>query len=127
MSLLSSNEKEVQKFEAVEVKRLGQWQGQALTWRDLHHGGRVPAVPLVAVGTLNKDWRVGEALGEHLSTDVVEAHALPNVAPRLLHHWVAVDIGQQTQAEPLTVARVWGGGQGLYDAARITGALSHFL
>lgn len=47
----------------------------ALTWGDLADGGRVPAVPLVAVGTLDEDGAVAEALGEHLAPDVVQPHA----------------------------------------------------
>ena len=43
-----------------------------LTWGDLADGGWVPAVALVAVGTLDKDGAVAEALGKDLPTDVVQ-------------------------------------------------------
>lgn len=42
------------------------------TWRDLADGGRVPAVSLVAVWTLDEDGTVAEALCEHLASDVVQ-------------------------------------------------------
>ena len=42
-----------------------------LTWRDLADGGRMPAVALVAVWTLDKDGAVTEALCKHLPPNVV--------------------------------------------------------
>lgn len=49
----------------------------ARTWGDLADGGRVPAVALVAVGRLDKDGTVAEALCEDLPADVVQPHASP--------------------------------------------------
>ncbi len=46
-----------------------------LTWGDLAHGGGVPVIALVAVGTLHEDGGVAETLGEHFASDVVEPHA----------------------------------------------------
>lgn len=66
----------------------------------------MPAIPLVAIGTLDKDRRIRQALSKHFSTNVVEANTLPDMAACLLHHWIAVDIGEQTQTETLTVAGV---------------------
>lgn len=44
------------------------------TWGDLADGGGVPAVSLVAVGTLDKDGAVAEALGKNLAADVIQPH-----------------------------------------------------
>jgi len=74
--------------------------------RDLADGGRVPAVLLVAVGRLYEDGRVRETFGEHLSADVVQPHALPDVLPRLLHNVVSVDVGEDAKAEPFAAAGV---------------------
>ena len=74
--------------------------------RDLADGGRVPAVLLVAVGRLDKDGRVREAFREHLPADVVQSHALPYVLPRLLHHIVSVDVGEDAEAEPFAAAGI---------------------
>lgn len=46
-----------------------------LTWRDFADSGRMPAVALVAVGTLDKDGTVTETLRKHLSPNVVQPHA----------------------------------------------------
>ena len=66
----------------------------------------MPAVPLVTVGGLDKYRGFWLALSEHLAPDVVEADTLADVAPRLLHHRVAVDVGEQAQAEPVALAGV---------------------
>lgn len=47
----------------------------AETWRDLADGGRVPAVSLVAVGTLDEYGTVAEALCKHLPADVIQPHS----------------------------------------------------
>ena len=60
----------------------------------------MPSEPLVAVGRLHEDGRLGETLCEDLSADVVEADALADVPPRLLHHSVPVHVRQQAQAKP---------------------------
>lgn len=44
------------------------------TWWDLADCGRVPAVSLVAVGTLDENGTVAEALCEHLPSDVIQPH-----------------------------------------------------
>ena len=74
--------------------------------RNLADGGGVPAVALVTVGGLDKYRGLWLALGEHLAPDVVEADPLADVAPGLLHHRVAVDVGEQPQAEPVALAGV---------------------
>ena len=78
------------------------------TWWYLHHSGWVPAIPLVAVGALHEDGGVREALCKHFPTNVIETHTLSNVAARLFHYWVAINVRQQAQAETLTVAGVCG-------------------
>lgn len=47
----------------------------AETWWYLADCGRVPAVSLVTVGTLDKNGTVAEALGEHLPSNVIQPHA----------------------------------------------------
>lgn len=76
------------------------------TWRNFADSRRMPSVSLVAIRTLHKDTRVGEALGKHLAADVVEPDALANVSSRLLHHRVAIDIWKQPKAEALGIARI---------------------
>lgn len=46
----------------------------AQTWWYLADRGRMPAVSLVAVRTLDKNGTVAEALGKHLPSDVVQPH-----------------------------------------------------
>lgn len=45
-----------------------------LTWRYFADGGRMPAIALVAVGTLDKDGTVTETLCKHLSPNVIQPH-----------------------------------------------------
>ena len=70
-------------------------------WETLYstHRCGMPSKSLVAIGRLHEDGRLGEALCEDLSPDVVEADALADVAPRLLHHRVPVHVRQQPEAE----------------------------
>lgn len=48
-----------------------------LTWGDLADSGRVPAIALVAVGRLDENSAVAEALRKDLPSDVVEPHTSP--------------------------------------------------
>jgi len=66
-------------------------------------GGGVPAVTLVAVGRLNEDGRLGEAFGEHLSSDVVETDAASDVPPRHLYRTRPVDVRKKAETESLGV------------------------
>lgn len=62
------------------VRLWGHGTGQhapELTWGDLADSGRVPAIALVAVGRLNKNSTVTEALRKDLPSDVVEPYASP--------------------------------------------------
>ena len=59
----------------------------------------MPSKSLVAIRRLHEDGRLGKTFGEDLSPDVVEADAVADVAPRLLHHRVPVHVRQQPQAE----------------------------
>lgn len=45
-----------------------------VTWRYFADCGRVPSIALVAVGTLDKDGTVTEALCKHLSSNVVQPY-----------------------------------------------------
>lgn len=71
------------------VDRLGQQCSELLVienlqvaaWWDLADSGRVPAIALVAVGRLNEDGAVTEALGENFSSNVVQPHASTDVPP----------------------------------------------
>ena len=67
----------------------------------------MPSKSLVAIRRLHEDGRLGEALREDLPADVVEADALTDVPPRLLHHRVPVHVRQEAQAEPARGERGW--------------------
>ena len=56
---------------------------------------------------LNKDGRVGAALGPDLlpALVMVEEDALPDVTPRALDRRVAIDVAQLPEAEPVAVLR----------------------
>lgn len=51
------------------------WHLGQLTWRNFTHGRWMPAIPLVAVRTLDKDGAITQALGKYLPSDVVEPHS----------------------------------------------------
>lgn len=72
---------------------------------DLAHSGGVEAVVVVAVSALNEDAGVTQALGIDLSTDIVKVNSFADVAPGVLDCGVAVDVGQQAQAESVLVVR----------------------
>ena len=98
------------------VDRLGQEVGKLLVVAeylevaprgDLAHSGRVPAVPHVGVGALDEDATgLAGALGKHLPAHVEETHAPPDVPPGLLDDGVAVNVGEEAQAEALGRAGV---------------------
>ena len=127
------------------VDRLGQQLGELLVVEDLEaaaagdlaHGGGVEAVVVVAVAALDEDAGVAEALGVHLSPDVVQVHTwsgaqgeatasttaahprgrrctrrvygagatFADVPAGVLDGGVAVDVGQQAEAEAVLVVR----------------------
>jgi len=89
---------------------------QVTTRRNLAHSGRMPAVALVAVRRLHKNGWLWLALSKDLAPDIVQPHALPYVPPCLLHHRVAVDVRQQTEAEPISLTRV---GEPVHGNARL--------
>lgn len=66
----------------------------------------MPAVTLVAVGALDEDGRIAEALGKNLAANVIKSNALADVAPGLLHHGIPIHVGKETETEALRVARV---------------------
>ena len=78
----------------------------------------MPSKSLVAIRRLHEDGRLGEALGEDLPADVVEADALADVPPRLLHHRVPVHVRQEAEAEPLKGGMVKSFEQGCVNKAR---------
>lgn len=57
-----------------------------LTWWYFADSGRMPAIALVAVGTLDKDSTVTETLCKHLSPNVVQPHAPPWKGKREYFH-----------------------------------------
>lgn len=65
-------------------------------------GGMEPVV-VVAVPTLHKDAAVAQTFSVHLPTHVVEMDPFADVPPRVLNGGVAVDVGEQPQAEPVLV------------------------
>jgi len=66
----------------------------------------VPAITLVAIGTLHENGGLGKTFGKNLAANVVEPNSLSDVTPRLLHHLAAVDVGEEAQAEAVGVAGV---------------------
>jgi len=66
----------------------------------------MPAVTLIAIGTLHEDTRVGQTFGEYLAADVVQPNAFTDVSPGLLDHCVAIHVGQQAEAKAFRVARI---------------------
>lgn len=65
-------------------------------------GGMEPVV-VVAVPTLHKDAAVAQTFSVHLPSNVVQMDTFANVPPRVLNGGVAVDVGEQPQAEPVLV------------------------
>ena len=61
---------------------------------------------VVAISTLHKDSRVTEAFGINLTTDIIQVYAFSNVPSCALNGRVAIDIGQQAQAESFRVFSV---------------------
>lgn len=66
----------------------------------------MPAIALIAVGALDEYGRVGQTLGKHLSTDVIQTDTFADVSSRLFHGCIAVHVGEQSQTKSLAVARV---------------------
>lgn len=58
-------------------------------------------VGVVAVPALHKDGALAEALCEDLPTYVEQVHALPDMPARILDGGVAVDVGEEAEAEPV--------------------------
>jgi hypothetical protein len=67
--------------------------------RNLAHGGRMEAVMEVAVPALHEYGGVAEALGEDLTTHVVEVDTLTDVSSCILDRRVPVHVGHATQTE----------------------------
>lgn len=76
---------------------------EAAATGDLADSGGVETVVIVAVATLNEDAAVTQTFSIHLSTYIVKMDSFSNVASGVLDGGVAVDIGQQTQAEAIAV------------------------
>ena len=75
----------------------------AAGWRNLAHSGRVEAVRVVAVATLNEDGSFTEALGKHLPSHIEQVHTFANVPADVLNSGVVVDIGEEPQTEVVGV------------------------
>lgn len=88
---------------------------QAAARRNLADRGRVKLVRVVAVSALHKNGTVTEALGVDFPSNVVQVDAFANVPARVLDGGVAVDVGQQAEAE--AVAVVGGVGEAVNDDA----------
>lgn len=76
---------------------------QATSTGDLAHSGRVEAVVVITVTTLNKNAGVAEALRIHLPSHIVQVHSFANVSAGVLDCRVTVDVGQQSEAEAVFV------------------------
>ena len=61
----------------------------------------MPSVAAITVGRLNEDGCFRETLGIDLAPDVVKPDSLADVPTGLLHHTIAVHVGEKPQTEPL--------------------------
>lgn len=86
---------------------------RCLTWWYLAYGCWMPTITLVAVGRLDKYWRITETLGKHFSTNVIQTYTLPNVPPCLFYHCIAIHIWQKAQAKPFWIAWIYRKEKGL--------------
>lgn len=77
-----------------------------VTWRDFANGGRMPAITLVAVRALDKDGRIAQTLGKHLSANIIEADTFADVATGLLHYRIPVHVRKESEAEANRVTRI---------------------
>ena len=73
----------------------------ALTRRYLADSCWVPVIAQVRVRTLHKDTSLRLTLSIHLPTNIEQVHPLPNVPACLLNLLVPVEIGEESQAEPV--------------------------
>ena len=89
---------------------------QVATGWYLADGGRMPTVTLIAIWALHEYARIGQALCEHLSTDVVKSGPFADMPSRLLDHGVPIHVRQQAQAETLGVAWI---GESVHRDARL--------
>ena len=76
------------------------------TWWDFANCSRMPTIALVAIRALDEDGRIAEAFSEDLAANVVKSNTLADVSPGLFHHRIPIDVGEETEAEALRVARV---------------------
>lgn len=58
-------------------------------------------VGVVTVPALDKYSTLAEALGKDLAPYIEQVHALPNVPARVLYRGVAIDVGEEAEAEPV--------------------------
>ena len=72
---------------------------EATAWWHLADCGRVEAVGVVAVDTLDEDAAVRHALSKTLSTDVIQEHAFPDVSSGVLNGGVTVHVGEEAEGE----------------------------
>ena len=75
---------------------------EAAAWGHLADGGRVEAVGVVAVDTLDKDAAVRHALSKTLAANIVEENALSNVSSGVFNGGVTVHIGEETKGEAVS-------------------------
>ena len=91
------------------VHRLRQLLGEKLvvehahdaTGRDLADSRRMPVVSEVRVHTLDKDTALRQTLCVDLSSDVEKTNASSDVSPCLFDDAVPVDVGEETETEPV--------------------------
>ena len=66
----------------------------------------MPVVPSVGIWALHKDACLTLTLGVHFPSDVEQVDTSPNVPSGVLDLLVAMDVGEQAQAEPVLGAGV---------------------
>lgn len=76
---------------------------QAASTGDLADSGGVEAVVVITVTALDKNAGVTEALCVHFPSHVVQVHSFADVSAGVLDGRVAVDVGQQSEAEAVLV------------------------
>lgn len=76
----------------------------------------MPTVTLIAIWALHEYARIGQALCEHLSTDVIKSGPFADMSSRLLDHGVPIHVRQQAQAETLGVTWI---GESVHRDARL--------
>lgn len=74
---------------------------QVTAWGDFTDCCRMPAIPLITVRALNKDGAIAKTFSKHFPTNIIQPDSSSYMSSGHLDGGVAVDVGQQAQAESL--------------------------